>query len=113
MGQAARELLRPPTFGLTEVEVVQETFVREFDFGGEGAGPDGLARPYLPRELDALRRKLTEKTMIRLVGLACHLLYWTVLRPMAEADGPGAPAAEGPSEDEKATLYVSARESLP
>ena len=90
-----------------EIEVVQETFVREFN-GDAVSGPDA-ERPYLPRDLDVLRRKLAERTMVRLVGLSCHLVYWNVIRPPFERTHPHRAAShQGPTDKEKAQLFTEA-----
>lgn len=61
------ELMDPPAFGVSEVEVVQDDFVRHFRFQRVVAKP-------------GLKRLLTSARMVRLVGLASHLAYWLVVR---------------------------------
>ena len=107
---AAVELLVPPSFGFPEVEMAQESFVRQFTFKRE---PHDYANAYAqPRgipakDLEALRRKLTERSVVRFVGLVCHLVYWTVLRPEflnLATDDRG--AMEGPSDEEREMLFT-------
>ena len=74
---------------------------------GDGAGAFAQPRGIPPKELDALRKKLTERSVVRFVGLVCHLLYWSVLRPEFEGLAPpggGAPA--GPSDREREALFT-------
>ena len=74
---------------------------------GDGAGAFAPPRGIPPKELDALRKKLTERSVVRFVGLVCHLLYWSVLRPEFEGLAPpggGAPA--GPSDREREALFT-------
>lgn len=61
------ELMEPPAFGVSEVEVVQDDFVRHFRFQRVVAKP-------------GLKKLLTSTRMVRLVGLASHLAYWLVVR---------------------------------
>ena len=107
---AAAELLVPPSFGFPEVEMAQESFVRQFAFRrdpGDGAGAFAQPRGIPPKELDALRKKLTERSVVRFVGLVCHLLYWSVLRPEFEGLAPpGGGAAAGPSDKEREALFT-------
>ena len=110
---AALEVLIPPTFGFPEVEAVQESFVRQFTFKREArdyANAYAQPRGIQPRELEALRKKLTERSMVRFVGLVCHLLYWNVLRPEFERSPLGGSrghgAGDGPTEHERATLFT-------
>ena len=172
---AAAELLVPPSFGFPEVEMAQESFVRQFRGGtrarrarrrrllarsssarfgrrsdersslgarstrgrlfrtararrahveatvhrcvagqfafrrdpGDGGGAFAQPRGIPPKELDALRKKLTERSVVRFVGLVCHLLYWSVLRPEFEGLAPpGGAAAAGPSDKEREALFT-------
>ena len=74
---------------------------------GDGAGAFAQPRGIPPKELDALRKKLTERSVVRFVGLVCHLLYWSVLRPEFEGLAPpGGGAAAGPSDKEREALFT-------